>query len=223
MVVTSMVAVSAQAALTITWGAVESGGYLYDSSNAQLVSAGGYRVELILDKEKDTVIADMLSAKRFGIGAESTYGGAYNSDLVDDDEVLAFGIWQIGSTAGNYLAGNPIVPAVDIFTQYVSSTADGNGTDPFYVRWFNTGDGAVGSEVGIIYGTSGWVTASGSGDPQASVDFTYGGSGSATTAGTEYTAGSNDGWATVAAVPEPGTMALFAIGLVTMAVRRRRR
>ena len=63
-----------------------------------------------------------------------------------------------------------------------------------------------------------WATPSDLGSLTVNLDRD--GSGLGYTVGT----GSNDdGWSTTMAVPEPGTMVLFAIGMLTVAARRRRK
>ncbi len=215
-------ATGASADLAVTWGAVESGGFLYNDAGVQLTGAGGYLIQLILDLNNNTQLGGaggMIESRQFGVGAESDFGGLYDS-FASDDIVVASGLWQVGSNTDNYLAGNPVVPVIDIFSEYVTDDiSDSYGSRSFYFRWFDSDSIMTATEVGILYGT-GWATAANSTAPQPQVDFTYGGSGNPL--GTAYTAGPNDGWQTIAPIPEPGTIGLFLIGAGVLAYRKRR-
>ncbi len=201
-------------ALNITWGS--AGGKvnsLFDTSG--VLSGGSYQLELILDSGNNTVLSDMITAGQFAIGSEVMYGGSYNGALVSDDSIVATESWTLDG-AGAYAAGSPFLGG---YIDFADSTPVANNNDNFYFRWFNTSDGIAGSEVGIIYDST-WQTASSdTANPQASANVDYAAI-SGTTGGTQNGA---SGWATVAPVPEPGSMVLFALGLVTLAVRKRRR
>jgi hypothetical protein len=202
------VAGTATAALTQPWAGYSgsTASFLYDSTGTQLTSSG-LQIQLIVDTDGNTDFS-LFESGYLSIGSETKW--AVNSTAVND----TFGTWD-GST-WTYIGSKGAHG-----TPGTTSLIDESYNDvPFYFRWFNGSDINSATEAGFIYSEN-WSTPADPGVSGASVSITYGYESGVT--GTTYTPGSNDGWATVAAVPEPGTMALFAIGLVTLAVRRRRR
>jgi len=90
-----------------------------------------------------------------------------------------------------------------------------------FVDWFNSTSPQSSTQAGIIYNTAGaWVTASTPTAPnQLTMQFVYGTGG---VTGSQDLSGSNGaGWQTIAPVPEPGTIGLMAVGLMTVLARRK--
>jgi hypothetical protein len=201
-------------AYTVNWGASTSGSYLYDSTGAAL-STGGLLIQLVYDIGGNTDHNSMITSAEVALTGDVGFG-IVNATATDDVVVDTF-TWSYYAGAGYfYTAG--------------SSTYDGpeNATD-FYVRWFNSSSLGTATEAGIIYSDgSSQVWTSPDDDPvtstpgpPVSANFTYGVVSGVT--GSEYTGGSNNGWATIAAVPEPGMIGLLAVGVATLVARRKRK
>jgi hypothetical protein len=177
---------------------------LYDSTGAQITDQN-LLVQLIVDVDNDTDLNTMIGAGQFGIGAETSLGGQYDPNAVSDDVVMGVGSWNWFATYSSSAINKHAAPSV-------TSDVGANYSVPFYLRWFDDS----GTEVGIIYSSS-FITPPNI-DPPGSVGATY-------TFGTAGVTGSindsNTGWATVAPVPEPTSMALMGLGLAAVAVRRR--
>jgi hypothetical protein len=200
---------------TITWSgfAFQT---LYNSSGSQLTT-DNMLIQLVLDVNNDTVVGNMISSGQLGIGTETALGGVNVAANADDDIV---GTWNAG--AWKWVASS----ASSVINQHVGATivSDVGAThysQNFYLRWFNNTSQGAATEAGLIYNPT-WVTpaAPAGADPEGNVValYTYGTAGDS---GSENLAGSPDGWATVAPVPEPTTMALMGLGLAAVAVRRR--
>lgn len=193
-------------AFNVTWGA--SGfGYLYDSSGSQ-ITTDGILIQLVVDAGNNTDFSAMFSGGQFGVGGEATFGGTVAS--ASDDIVITDWTWLYNGVFGQH------------YVATTTSDVDPYSLDRFYFRWFNAPTEGAATEVGIIYNSANaWLTPTDAFTPVGgvAVDITYAGGPNIT--GSEYTAGGNDGWATVAPVPEPTTMALMGLGLVAVAARRR--
>lgn len=195
------------AGMTVAWDGQSLVNYLYSSptlGNTHL-AGNGYLIQLVIDTGTPTVFSQM-TAGQLGIGSETALGGTVASAA--DDTV---GTWNTGSWT---LAGS---------IHYAYSTASdvtGYASKPFYFRWFNASTQLAATEAGIIYNSAGnWITPASESAQSASANLSYGSDAQVT--GSEYTTGALDGWATVAPVPEPTTMALMGLGLAAVAARRR--
>lgn len=213
--VCSMVAGGAVADLKLVWGSNNTANDLFDSTGSPY-GAGPLRAEVVVDADGDTDVSAMLAAGQFGIGSESSYGGAYDTDAVSDDVVISVGAWVYD--AGDFYCGQPFF--LGGYTDFQELTiSDGYATDKYYVRWFSTSDGAEGSEVGVMYDTTAWNLPPllSPETETAALDF-------ASKAGTTLgSVNGTAGWATVAAVPEPGLLGLLAVGVMTLVARRKRK
>ncbi len=188
--------------------------HLFDFSGTDLTFEDNYLFQLILDVGKNTDFSKILTAGEsgngWGIGTEDwMYSGDPSQYGATDDVVLAEASWVLGPG----LAG----------LQPTAATIQAENTStPFYFRWFNAATIADATEAGLIY-NPGWVTPAVAATPMGGVQTTYGLDGGQDTdiinRGSEIV---GDGWQSMPMVPEPGTFALFAIGLLTVAARRRK-
>lgn len=178
---------------------------LYDSGGNPL-TPDGLIIQLVIDVNNDTDWDVLLSQGHYGVsdesaGLQSQFGGV--TPTTDDDIV---GTWN----SGTWNSSGSIYPSI------VSST-DQSGRN-FYFRWFNSSDINTATEVGIIYNTAGqWITPVGTLGLPVALDIPVAGA----NADVLGSANGTSGWATVAPVPEPTTMALMGLGLAAVAVRRR--
>ncbi len=198
---------SANATITTPWTGDASGAFLYDSLGSVL-TPGSLRIELVVDLGAATVFTEFLGGE---IGLTGDAHGWVVGASAATDVIVDSTLWL---DAGEDLG---------YFNQVNSALLDSYAAQPFYFRWFDASTEAGATEAGIIYGTSGWNIGGAPPaptEPAVSLDYTdIGSSGSALLSG-----GANGaGWQTVAAVPEPGSMGLLALGLVTLVARKRKR
>ncbi len=217
-----------RAVISVGWGSGDAS-FLYNSSGNWLnpmISGDSYMIQLVIDVDNNTSMAALTSGY-IGLTGDANWAAAIHSTAENDI------IYQ-ADTRFWLDVSDPSAPEYDgmAYVDYYITSITGNDAwagSAFYFRWFNSDSQAGATEAGFIYGSggvggiSGWSLPSATTPPATPnvfyTDVDYG----AGALGTTYTAGSNDGWATVAPVPEPGTMALFAIGLVTLGASRRRR
>jgi hypothetical protein len=202
---------SANAALTINWNGTGGLTFLYQENGTPLAGSG-YLIQLVIDADNKTSVGTMISSRQLGVGSETALGGVSGNGLAeaDDDIVSAswVGSWNPASSGAFYapFQGDDVTP---------------NNSDRFYFRWFNAGSQEAATEAGFIYNSANaWVAPADDTASAASADIQYAGT-EPNAVGSTYTAGPNDGWATVAPVPEPTTMALMGLGLAAVAARRR--
>ena len=198
----------AQAIITTLWGCADSGAYLYNSVGGVL-DPTDLRIEMVVDLGAETLFSE-FEAGAIGLTGDGTGWDVAASAVTDT--VVTFDKWLLNGTDLGYFLeiGTPVLP-------------DTLAGETFYFRWFNSATVGGASEAGVIYGSTAWTL----GDPDPSptkpaifLDYTYG-----EASGSDLTSGGANGagWATVAAVPEPGSMGLLALGLVTLVARKRKR
>jgi len=199
---------SSEAALTINWSGNGGLSLLYDSAGNQ-ITTDGLLIQLVIDANNNTSVGTMISSGQLGIGSETALGGVSVAANASDDLV---GTWNAGTwvfaTSGHY-------------APFVSSDVDPHASNRFYFRWFNADTQGAATQAGFIYNSANlWVSPADGSSPAASADIQFAGTDPNAT-GSQFTAGPNDGWATVAPVPEPTTMALMGLGLAAVAARRK--
>ena len=207
-----LVASSSFAGFGVDWDANYS--YMYDSDGNPFTE--NLLVQVVLDMGNNTDFGSMETSGMLAAGSEVEFGGVHSS--ATDDVVVGafqegFWVWTSGfddmNGAGKYDVGDV-------------SQAE------YYLRWFNGSTYAGATEIGYLYGENhvggtGWLTPEDTGGVTPSPSYSDATYGAVGTSGTIYDGGANDGWATVAAVPEPGSMGLLALGLVTLVARKRKR
>jgi len=193
----------------VTWASGTGAATLFDSHGNTLSSAGMV-IQLIVDVNGDSdwnIIG--VNSGHYGVSDDAAplqarYGGV--TTRTDDDIV---GTWN----SGTWDANGSIYPSV------ASETFQGSRN--FYFRWFNNTDPSLATEVGIIYNTSvgidAWITPASVNGATLSIDIPHDGA----NPNVLGSANGTSGWATVAPVPEPTTMALMGLGLAAVAVRRK--
>ncbi len=187
---------------------------LFEFDNTDITTMDGLVFQLVVDPGGNTDFGAMVAAGSsgagWGIGGEThMFSGSTADYNADDDVVISpFHAWVgVAEWDAGYLPGT-------------QTAVSDNGTDywntQFYFRWFNSDDIATATEAGIIYNDS-WVTPPNELTPADVATLTYGRPGND---GSEL---AGDGWQTMPMVPEPGSFALFGLGLLTVAARRKLR
>lgn len=195
--------------------------HLFDFGANDITFDDSFLFQIVLDVNKDTDFAGMISAGEsgggWGIGSEDWMYSEDNTPDnygADDDVVLASGAWMVADhpTLG-LVAGLPAT-AAEIGAEHTST--------PYYFRWFNAPTIEDATESGVIYNPD-WVSPAVQATPINTAILTYGsvghGESSEINRGSEI---AGEGWQSMPMVPEPGTFALFGIGLLTVALRRRK-
>ncbi|OVE75222.1 hypothetical protein BVX97_05265 [bacterium E08(2017)] len=198
-VVMLMSAQLSHAAYTVNWSDTTFASPLYDSDDTTDVSGtADWVFQLIVDTGNNTDVGSMISSSDWEIGAGHT------ANNQNEDFVLDTGNW-VPSAGGWFNDSVNVDP---------STAAAGSR---LYVRFFNSSSLSTATHVGFIYddgtdsGGRQWLTPADLGN--ATLNLDRDGVGLAYTQGT----GSNaDGWATTIAVPEPGTIALMLMGIMTL-------
>lgn len=177
-----------------------SGSALYGSDDATDVSmTADWRFQLVVDVTGDT---------QFGLLAAASSWDGYSGFNTSDDIVVDGKNWGL-------VFGTPTISST-------ASVADGYAGKIVYVRFFdsNTAGFGAGGNVGIIYddgtdaGGNQWVLPPVA-SPAVNINLNPGALAYVQGTGTNI-----DGWSTtIAAVPEPGTIALFLMGLMTFGAR----
>jgi hypothetical protein len=225
-----LVVPTAEAKYTITWGAEVDGflpeinGTLRDSSGT-LLTTDGLIFQVVIDVNNDTLYSTMVANNYWWVDAEKGDTDTYNAN---DDRTFTSAGWTTTTTG----SGANLPSANTDMTAYDDSK--------FYIRWFDTtviGDIMdPATEAGLIYNDNAHVAGIGGqwetaddllGTPPSPnttptygfIDWNHVGSGGIYSTGGSQ---SGDGWQTMAPIPEPGTMALVAIGLATVGMRRRK-
>lgn len=215
---------AAFAATTIEWNC-NLANNLYNSSDNALSLSGSYYVQLVIDANGSSSAYNtqfsQMTGGQVGLNSDSTpstFGGVAPSasdDVVGNPAAWSSSTWipYSGTGPGFYTSGKADVAGT---TEYAGK--------PFYFRWFNTSDPATATEAGVIYcndlsGSSGAAWTVPAANSTITVGFNYTDSNSNAT-GSKGPTGSPDGWATIAPVPEPGTIGLMLVGLVAVGVRR---
>lgn len=194
------------AALNVNW-ATSVNTFLYDAANTHLTT-DGLLVQLIVDVGNNTDVGSMITSGQLGIGSETALGGVNATASDDIIGTWNSGAWTFYAPSGNHYIGT------------IVSDTDPNASRRFYFRWFDATSQGSATEAGLIYNSANaWVTPADSTSPSANANLAYGVDANVT--GSQFTAGPDDGWATVAPVPEPTTMALMGLGLAAVAVRRK--
>jgi hypothetical protein len=206
---------TAQAGLQVNWGTFDAASLLFDSGGNPL-SSEGLVIQLVLDLGDQNDFATMISNGTLGIGSETQFG-AVDSAAVDDITVS-------GSDFA-WLADGWVYDVSTDSSLVETATPSNQGAD-FYFRWFNATSIGTATEAGIIYSDGSgqvWQTpldATG-GAVSANAELAFSQNASGGVLGSVN--GGSTGWATVAAVPEPGMLGLLAVGLMTLVARRKRK
>lgn len=195
-----VIACGAQADVATRWGCEDTGAYLFDSSGVA-IDPTGLRIELVIDQGTVTDFSEFTSGY---IGLTGDANGWDIAASATTDLILDSSVWV---NYGGNLGGFPTLNTA-VNDSYAGAT--------FYFRWFDASTEGAATEAGIIYGTSGWNVGAvlpAPDNPAVLLDYAQ-----------VQSSGSNNGtgWQAVAPVPEPGTIMLFALGLVTLVARRKR-
>ena len=206
--------VGAQAGIITSWGSAYDAGLdqaqlLANSVGARL-STDDLLVQVVVDVDGFTDVQGMIDSGMLNVGSETGLGGVYAGSADDVAyNAVSFGTWEYNATFTDYEGSG----GYDVDEAY--------GTKNFYLRWFNSTSQGSATEAGFIYHTSaGWAVPATSDSPSDPVVADWG---APSVAGSTWAADENGGWATVAAVPEPGMLGLLAVGLMTLVARRKRK
>jgi hypothetical protein len=209
-------AMQASAALSVTIAGLGES-TLYDSFGT-LLTGNGLTFQLVIDDDVNTDFGSLVSARQLNINSETLFaGGTHNSAL---DDIVA-GTWQWTYDG----AGKHYVQDGISYEHTFSGIDEQYTSDRFYVRWFNAGN----TEAGFIYSsnyadTENWYTPASGALTVNTQDISYWDYGTTDRlTGNDGTMYGTSGWQTVAPVPEPTALALLALGMTTLAVRRRKR
>lgn len=191
------------AALNVVW--VAGGSTLYNSTGSQLTT-DGLLVQLIVDVGNNTDINGMITSGHLGIGSETALGGTIASASDDIVGTWNSGVWTFYAASANH------------YINTVTSDTDPNASRRFYFRWFDATSQGAATQAGIIYNSANaWVTPADALATPPTVNLSY----VQTDPNVTGSENGTSGWATVAPVPEPTTMALMGLGLAAVAARRK--
>lgn len=208
------------------WYDVDGTSSLFDSYGNNITEMEGFLFQLIIDPLGDTNLDGMVNWANqgigWGIGAEDHM---YSAQLDPDDPDSGY------ATPATYNAQDDVVIAQGnwedwgdgLYGLYQDETPLPINTKA-YIRWFSTEslpespDNYSMVEAGLIYNDA-WVSAASDTAEPTLINFAYGDAPNTGTKGIEY---DGEGWQSMPMVPEPGTFALFGIGLLTVALRRRK-
>lgn len=149
------------------------------------------------------------------VGLAATAGAAgplAGSSLIEGGVTWADNVFTAGSlTDGNIAGANPsIATSASGWTGYAT-----------YIYFEN----ATATYCGFVWGNN-WIVPDDSVNPQTltmDISREFMGTGGINATGGSGSALNTDGWSATNAIPEPGTMALFAIGMLTLGARSLRR
>jgi hypothetical protein len=194
----------------VEWSAVEAANSLYTSTGS-LLSGSDLGIQLVIDVNGDTDFGSMISGLQVGVGTESDFNGVHSSAA--DDVVVGSASWVYSAYYGGHYNAGIVIDSGD----------DAYGNMNFYFRWFDAATQGSASEAGLIYNKpsdGSWQMPASGLNPNTIVDTTF---------GTHYdvdaigSVNGSSGWATIAAVPEPGLLGLLAVGVMTLVARRKRK
>lgn len=210
LVFASVLTVGMGATSTISWqdaDPVSGGQYVYNVDGSKAATDSSWLFSVYAHSGVSTDVSTWAGGETGGGAGTFLAGSALLGTSTWDDNaaVLNMGDLEDGTTQGS-VAG------------YDASLAGQNGWN-IYVMF--TDDDA--SHVGFIWNAD-WTMPDDSVNPGNLVMDIAEKSISVNGAGTWINDAAHDnGWAATNAVPEPGTMALFAIGILTMGARMRRK
>lgn len=190
-------------ALTVGWDAITTGATLWDDAGTpNQYTSGPLLIQLVVDLGTTTVMSELVAGE---IGLTGDSQGWAVETTAATDEVVDEGTWAWFN------------PVHGVYPETATFSGAQYQSRPLYLRWFDTSAENTAGRAGIIYNDNGdWVTAANDLAIQETFKFDWGESNvTGTVTGSGYQA--------IAPVPEPGTMALMALGLVTIGMRRKRR
>lgn len=201
----AMSAPSSFASLALDWGNFNNDGVAYfgpvagpaSSQNTSLATPWSYRPVAHTGTAAD--IATFAATWSAG----GNVGGLVNGS---DTPLGTAQNWFVGAGWGQ--VGNPGPGTIDV---------TGNGGRNVYIMMFGNVSGV--DYYGYVWSST-WTLSADSPNPVQSLNIDFGRQTGEAQGGTTI-AGATTGWAAVSAVPEPGTMALLALGVGAIALRRK--